>query len=165
MIFVLVNIIGDIGNIALWYGIPSLQTSLQGGLIASALGAGEALAAGTGILAAVSTIYAVSLFGLFKRQKGGSLLVIAISVANRAFALLLFEVKPPFFFVWTGILVFAAFIDYRCLTAPFVSSESADINRKSQNSATLRKTKTDSWRKWSWDKNGPRILRKKNVRE
>jgi hypothetical protein len=69
MIFVLANIIGDVGNIALWYGIPSLQVSLQDGFIAGAMGAENALAAGTIILATVSAICAVALFGLFKGRK------------------------------------------------------------------------------------------------
>jgi hypothetical protein len=115
-IFVLANIVGEVGNIALWYGIPSLRASLQGGLIAKALGAGNALATGTTILSAIAIMYTVTLVSLRRKQKWAPILIIAISVANRAFALIIFEPVVPFYFAWTGILVFAALLDYWLLS-------------------------------------------------
>jgi hypothetical protein len=115
ILFVAINVVGDIGNIALWKAVPSSQTSLTGGWIASFAGAGNALAAGTIILAIVAVIYAASIPGLLKMQKWAPLLVIAISIANRALALLLYEFNKAFFvwFAWTIILLIVAFLDFR----------------------------------------------------
>jgi len=123
---VLVNILGEIANIALWYSSPAgmygptgAQGSLRGGYIASVTGGDNALIAGSVILAVVAFIYIVAMLGLLKRQKWGPLLVIAISVVNRAIALFLYEYSAAFYvwFVWTIILVVVAFLDYPRFTA------------------------------------------------
>ena len=98
IVLVALNIIGDIGNIIFWYASPSSQGSLQGGYIAGAAGNNNALIAGSLILAIVSVIYIVSLYGLFKRMLWGPLLVIAISIANRALALVLYQISVAFVF-------------------------------------------------------------------
>ena len=125
ILFVLLNIIGDIGNVIFWYVSPSSQGSLvggsmgdvvsQGGFIANWAGDEVALAIGTVTLLAVAAIYAVALFGLVKRFTWGPLLVIAISIVNRILAIFLYELSPAFAFwgVWTIILVVVAYLDYR----------------------------------------------------
>ena len=125
ILFVLLNIIGDIGNVIFWYVSPSSQGSLvggsmgdvvsQGGFIANWAGGEVALAIGTVTLLAVAAIYAVALFGLVKRFTWGPLLVIAISIVNRILAIFLYELSPAFAFwgVWTIILVVVAYLDYR----------------------------------------------------
>lgn len=125
ILFVLLNIIGDVGNVIFWYVSPSSQGSLvggsmgdvvsQGGFIASWAGDEVALAIGTVTLLAVAAIYAVALFGLVKRYTWGPLLVIAISIVNRILAIFLYELSPAFAFwgVWTIILVVVAYLDYR----------------------------------------------------
>jgi hypothetical protein len=119
ILLVAINIIGDVGNIALWNSEPSSQESLMGGYIASLAGAENALTAGTIILAVVSIIYIASLLGLLKKQKWGPLLVIAISIANRAIAVFLYSFNEFFFlwFAWTIILLIVAFLDFRKLSA------------------------------------------------
>ena len=134
IVLVLLNIIGDIGNIILWLAVPDTRGSLVGGVvvggpltgaefnggyIAAVAGDQAALIAGTVILAAVSIVYIISLFGLLKRRTWAPLLVIVISIANRALAALLFELNPGFAIwgVWTVILVVVAYLDYRKLSA------------------------------------------------
>jgi hypothetical protein len=119
ILFVALNIIGDIGNISFWYASPSSQGSLQGGYIASIAGNDNALIAGSIILAIVSVVYIVGLYGLFKRMLWAPLLVIDISVANRALALVLYEISLAYAFwaVWTVILVVVSVLDYRKLKA------------------------------------------------
>jgi hypothetical protein len=129
IVFVLLNIIGDVGNVIFWYASPSSQGSLvggpmgdvvsQGGLIAGWAGTEVALAIGTVTLLVVAAVYAVALFGLMKRKTWGPLLVIAISIVNRVLAVFLYELSPAFAFwgVWTVILVVVAYLDYRQLTA------------------------------------------------
>lgn len=118
MLLVLINILGDIGNIASWYSNPDSRISLNGGIIASFAGTENALAAGTIILAVVVIIYVVALSGLFKKMKWAALLVIAISVVNRVLALFIFAFGSAYAFwaVWTIILVIFAFLDYRQLS-------------------------------------------------
>ncbi len=119
ILLVALNIIGDIGKIVFWYASPSSQGSLQGGYIAAVAGNSNALIAGSVILAIVSVVYVVSLYGLFKRVLWAPLLVIAISVANRALALVLYEISLAFAFwaVWTAILILVSVLDYRKLKA------------------------------------------------
>jgi uncharacterized membrane protein len=118
IVFIILNIIGDIANIAFWYAIPSSRGSLLDGYIgnaAGAAGANTALAAGSIVLAVVSIVYIAAVFGLFKKMKWVPLLVIAISVANRALALVLYPISFALVFwaIWTIILVVLAYLDYR----------------------------------------------------
>jgi hypothetical protein len=118
-ILVLGNIVVDVGNIAVWIGMPSSQASMLGGPIAKTFGSSVGLAIGTAILSVVSIAYATTLFGLSRRQKWAPLLIVAISIANRALALVIFEFTSPIFFVWTVILVAVAYVDYRRLAQHF----------------------------------------------
>jgi hypothetical protein len=77
--FVLVNILGDIANIVMWYISPAgmfgpagAQGSLRGGSMASILGGDNALVVGSLILAAVAVTYVAAMFGLLHRQKWGA---------------------------------------------------------------------------------------------
>ena len=117
-LFVLGNIAMDVVNIALWFGIPSLQSSLQGGSIAKAFGSFDGLVIGTAILSVVSVTYALGLFGISRRQKWASILLIVISIANRAFAVAIFEFTTPIFYAWTVVLVSTALLSYRGLSKP-----------------------------------------------
>jgi hypothetical protein len=120
MLFVTINILGDIGNIAFWWANPdSREASLNTGYIASVVGADNALIAGTVILLVVAIVYTVALFGLMKKRVWAPLLVIAISIANRALALPLYFISPAFAFwaVWTIILVVLSYLDWKKLKA------------------------------------------------
>jgi hypothetical protein len=134
IIFVLLNIIGDVGNIIVWLAVPEMRASLVGGVmngvelnggyLAAVAGDQAALIAGTVTLAVISILYVVALVGLLKRNKQATLGVIAISVANRALALALFEVNSAFavWGIWTVILVVVAYLDYRKLSAANASA-------------------------------------------
>jgi len=123
--FTLVNILGDIANIVLWwrgpagmYGPAGPQGSLRGGFIASVLGGDNALVIGSVVLGAVAVTYMAAMVGLLRRQKWGALLVIAISIVNRTIALFLYEFSAAFYvwFAWTILLVVVAYLDYHRLT-------------------------------------------------
>jgi hypothetical protein len=121
-LFIIINIIGDIGNVAFWWANPdSRAASLNTSYLATVAGVDNALIAGTAILLIVAFIYAIGLFGLLKKQKWAPLLVIVISIANRTLALVIYFISPAFAFwaIWTIILVALAYMDYRKLsTAP-----------------------------------------------
>lgn len=120
MLFVAVNIIGDVGNVIFWWVNPdSRALSLNTGIIGAAAGADAALITGTVILLIVAAIYAVGLYGLNKKLKWAPLLIIAISVANRALALVLYLISPAFAFwaVWTVILVVLSYLVWRKMKA------------------------------------------------
>ena len=120
ILFVAINIIGDIGNVVFWWTNPSSRdSSLNIGYIASVAGNDNALIAGTLILLVVSAVYAVALFGLLKKMTWAPLLVIAISIANRVIALPLYYFSPAFAFwaVWTAILVILSYLDWKKLKA------------------------------------------------
>ena len=121
MVFVVVNIIGDIGNVAFWWASPSSRAaSLNTGYIGVTAGIDNALIAGTITLLIVAVVYAVALFGLMKKMKWAPLLIIAISVANRALALVLYFISPAFAFwaIWTVILVVLSYLVYRKMKTP-----------------------------------------------
>jgi len=120
MLFVIINIIGDIGNVAFWWASPdSRALSLNTGLIGTLAGADNALIAGTVILLVVSVVYIAGLYGLMKKLTWAPLLVIAISVTNRALALVLYAISFAFVFwaVWTVILVILSYLDWKKLKA------------------------------------------------
>jgi hypothetical protein len=119
-LFITINIIGDIGNIAFWWASPSSRAaSLNTGYIGVSAGIDNALVAGTIVLLVVAVVYIASLFGLLKRMKWALPLIIAISIANRVLALVLYFISPAFVFwaVWTVILVVLAYLDWRQLKA------------------------------------------------
>jgi len=120
ILFVVINIIGDIGNVAFWWANPSSRdASLNTGYIASVAGNGDALIAGTIILLVVSAVYAAASFGLLKKMAWAPLLIIIISVVNRVIALPLYFISPAFAFwaVWTAILLVVSYLDWKKLKA------------------------------------------------
>ncbi len=120
ILFVIVNIIGDIGNVAFWWANPASRgASLNTGYIATAAGVDNALIAGTVILLVVSVVYVAALFGLLKKMAWAPLLVIAISIANRVLAVPLYFISPAlaFWAIWTVILIVVSYLDWKKLKA------------------------------------------------
>jgi hypothetical protein len=118
--FVIINIVGDIGNVAFWWANSgSRAASLNSGYIGVTAGVYDALIAGTVVLLVVAIVYIVTLFGLIKRMKWAPQLIIAISVANRALALVLYFISPAFAFwaVWSIILIALSYFDWRKMSA------------------------------------------------
>ena len=116
ILFVIINIVGDVGNVALWWASSaSRAASLNTGFIGVAAGVGNALVAGTIVLLAVAALYIAALFGLLKRMKWAPELIIAVSVANRALALVLYFISPAFAFwaAWSIILIALSYFDWR----------------------------------------------------
>jgi hypothetical protein len=120
MLFVALNIIGDIGNVAFWWASPdSRAASLNTGYIGATAGIENALIAGTVVLLVVAIVYIVGLYGLMKKKLWAPMLIIAISVANRVLALVLYEISAAFVFwlVWTIILVIVSYLVWRKMKA------------------------------------------------
>lgn len=115
MLFVLINIIGDIGNVAFWWAnSTSRAASLNTGYIGVTAGIGNALISGTIILLVVAVVYIIALYGLMKQMKWAPQLIIVITVVNRALALILYFISPAFVFwaVWSIILIALAYFDW-----------------------------------------------------
>ena len=115
MLFILINIIGDIGNVAFWWANSASRSSLNMGYIGAVVASkSDALITGTVILLVVAVIYIIALFGLLKKMKWAPQLIIAISVANRALSLVLYLLSPAFAFwaVWSIILIVLSYFDW-----------------------------------------------------
>jgi hypothetical protein len=130
VLFVLLNVIGDVGNVAFWHANPTSQVSIvpvqngtttsNGGYIYSLVGdAGTTLSIGSTVLTIVAIVYMIALYGLLRKKTWGTLVVIGVSVVNRVFAVFLYELSPAFAFwgVWTIILLAVSYLDYRKLKA------------------------------------------------
>lgn len=120
MLFVLINIIGDIGNVVFWWAnSASRAASLNTGYIGVAAGIGNALIAGTIILLVVAAAYIIALYGLMKQMKWAPQLIIVITVVNRALALILYFISPAFVFwaVWSIILIALSYFDWSKMNA------------------------------------------------
>lgn len=116
MLFIAINVIGDIGNVAFWWAnSASRAASLNTGYIGVHAGIDNALIAGTIVLLVVAVVFIVALFGLMRRMKWAPQLIIAISVANRALALVLYFISPAFTFwaVWSIILIALSYFDWK----------------------------------------------------
>ena len=111
LFFIIINIIGDIGNVAFWRANPSSRISLNPSIIGNAVEADTALIIASAVLLMISIVYIVSLYGLLKNMIWAPLLVIAISVANRALAVFLYQISVAFVFwaIWTVILVVVSY--------------------------------------------------------
>ena len=120
MLFVLINIIGDFGNVVFWWANSiSRAASLNTGYIGVAAGIGNALIAGTIILLVVAVVYIIALYGLMKQMKWAHQLIIFNTVVNRALALILYFVSPAFMLwaVWSIILITLAYFDWSKMNA------------------------------------------------
>lgn len=117
MLFVIINIIGDVGNVIAWWAVPSMPgLSLYNSYVGTAVGNDSiTLIIGSVILLVIAAAYAISLQGLLKKMVWAPLLVIAVSIVNRALAVGLYLVSFAFVFwvIWTVILVVVAYLDYR----------------------------------------------------
>jgi hypothetical protein len=115
ILFVAINIVGDIGNVAFWWAnSASRAASLNTGYIGVNAGVSNALTAGTVILLLVSVVYILALYGLLKRKIWAPKIIIAISVVNRALALVLYFISPAFAFwaIWSIILIAVSYFDW-----------------------------------------------------
>jgi uncharacterized membrane protein YoaK (UPF0700 family) len=115
IVFVAINIVGDIGNVAFWWANPaSRAASLNTSYIGVNAGVRNAFTIGTVILLLVSVVYMVALYGLLKRKIWAPKIIIAISVVNRALALVLYFISPAFAFwaVWSIILIAISYFDW-----------------------------------------------------
>ena len=115
MLFILINIIGEIGNVAFWWAnSASRAASLNNSIIGVASGIGNALIAGTIILLVIAAMHIIALNGLMKQMKWAPQLIIVITVVNRALALILYFISPAFVFwaVWSIILIALAYFDW-----------------------------------------------------
>jgi hypothetical protein len=120
MLFVLINIIGDIGNVVFWWAnSASRAASLNTGYIGVAAGIGNALIAGTIILLVVAVVYIIALYGLMKQMKWAPQLIIFNTVVNRALALILYFINPAFMLwaVWSIILIVLSYFDWSKMNA------------------------------------------------
>jgi hypothetical protein len=115
MLFILINIIGEIGNVAFWWAnSASRAASLNNGIIGVAAGIGNALIAGTIVLLVIAVLHIVAFYGLMKQLKWAPKLIIIITLVNRALALILYFISPAFVFwaVWSIILIALAYFDW-----------------------------------------------------
>ncbi len=129
MAFVVITIIGEIGNVIAWWAIPGAQVSLNGGelggvtspasLLNAWFGSQGALIVGSILLLVVAAVYAYSVWGLLKKQKKAPLIIIGVSIINRILTLVIFaiSVAVAFFAVWTVILLVVSYLDWRKLKA------------------------------------------------
>jgi hypothetical protein len=107
---VTLNIIFDVVAVAVWAVFPAVQWSIYR-LGFSIVGTEAALAA---------AVFGLTLlFGLRKKQKWAPLLVIAVTVTQRVFATYVFFPSPAIALtlVWSLILIFFAYLDYRKLSS------------------------------------------------
>ena len=117
LILIVLNIAGDVLAAAFFLWDPSLgELSVYGGLIASFAGQNGAVMITSAILLGYAVVYAVSVFGLLSKLKWAPLLVIAVSVVNRALALgVIFEPNVAWLFwsVWKLVIIALAFYLWR----------------------------------------------------
>jgi len=100
------NIILDITAIAIWAALPTNTWNGMYRLDSFIAGLEAALAA---------SFFAVTLFGLKKRQKWAPILAIAITVTQRVFAVYVFfpSIAIPIPLVWSLIIIYFAFKDIK----------------------------------------------------
>jgi hypothetical protein len=102
LILTILNIAGNILNVVIWLRTPSMRDiSLNGGLIASFVGNDGALVISSAIILFYATAYAIAAFGLFSKSKWAPLLIIAVSIVDRALALVIFQLNSAFL-VWSA---------------------------------------------------------------
>ena len=120
MLFVLINAIGDIGNIVIWWtNSASRAASLNTAYIGVTVGIANALIVGTIALLVVAVVYIIAFYGLMKQMKWAHQLIIFNTVVNRALALILYFVSPAFMLwaVWSIILITLAYFDWGKMNA------------------------------------------------
>jgi hypothetical protein len=116
LIMTLLNVAGNISNVVIWlmspsWGDPSLRDSLNGGLITGFVGKDGALVISSAIILFYATAYVIAAFGLFSKSKWAPLLIIEISIVDRALALVIFQLNVGFLIwsVWKIVMISLAF--------------------------------------------------------
>jgi len=116
LIMVILNVAGNISNVVIWlmspsWNDPSLRDSLNEGLIASFVGIDGALVVSSAIILFYATVYAIGAFGLFRKSKWAPLLIVEISIVDRALALVIFQLNLGFLIwsVWKIVMISLAF--------------------------------------------------------
>src|SRR5665647_340011 len=116
IIMTILNVAGNISNVVIWlmgpsWGDSSMRDSLNGGLIASFVGNDGALVISSTIILFYATVYAIATFGLFSKSKWASLLIIEISIVDRALALVIFQLNIGFLIwsAWKIVMISLAF--------------------------------------------------------
>ena len=116
LIMTILNVAGNISNVVIWlmspsWHDPSLRESLNGGLIASFVGNDGALVISSAIILFYATAYAIAAFGLFRKTKWAPLLIIAVTIVDRALALVIFQLNIGFltWSVWKIVMISLAF--------------------------------------------------------
>jgi hypothetical protein len=99
------NVVFDLAAIVIWGAFPRVQWSIYR-LDFSIVGTEAAFAAG---------LFALTLFGLGKRQKWAPRLAIAITVVQRVFATYVFFPSPAIAItlIWSLVIVFFAYPEMR----------------------------------------------------
>jgi hypothetical protein len=117
LILIILNIAGDVLAATFFLWDPSLgELSVYGGLIASFSGKNGAVMITSVILLGYAVVYAVTVFGLFSKLKWAPILVIAVSVVNRALALgVIFEPNVAWLIwsAWKLVIIALAFYLWR----------------------------------------------------
>jgi hypothetical protein len=112
LILTILNIAGNISNVVIWLMDPSMRDiSLNGGLIASFVGNDGALVISSAIILFYATAYAIAAFGLFSKSKWAPLLIIDVSIVDRALALVIFQLNSAFLIwsAWKIVMISLAF--------------------------------------------------------
>ena len=124
MLFVAINIIGEVGNVIPWWAVPSMQISLNGvelngvtspaSLLSTSVGKNTAFIIGSIPLLVVAITYIYTLIALRKKQPQEPLMIIGMSFVNRVIAVFIFALNEAFIFwaIWTVILVIVAYSDW-----------------------------------------------------
>jgi hypothetical protein len=116
LIMTILNVVGNILNVVIWlmgpsWGDPSMRDSLNGGLIASFVGNDGALVISSAIILFYATVYVIAAFGLFSKSKWAPLMIIEISIVDRALALVIFQLNLGFLIwsAWKIVMISLAF--------------------------------------------------------
>ncbi len=116
LIMTVLNVAGNISNVVIWrmspsWQDPSLRESLNEGLIANFAGKEGALVISSAIILVYAMVYAIAAFGLFRKSNWASLLIIEISIVDRALALVIFQLNLGFLIwsVWKIVMISLAF--------------------------------------------------------
>jgi hypothetical protein len=112
LVLIILNIGGDVLSAAWLLSDPSLREgSVNGSLISSFAGNDGVLMITSGLLVTYAVVYAIASFGLFCKSKWALPLIIAISIVNRAFALVIFQLAWGFVIwsAWKIVMISLAF--------------------------------------------------------
>lgn len=100
------NVVFGLVAIAIWYLIPSTQTTLQLDMWVAVVNA-----------AVSSALFGVALFGIVKKQSWGAVLACGITVSQRILGGFIFDlnVGMVFMFAWTVLMVNFAYLELKLI--------------------------------------------------